>query len=203
MSGPSTNREEVNTAPIQELTPEVTQFLQNILQNPQSVNNLLPQTEQARAIESQFLRLSGAGPNAMGSVPGQDILDAASPIFERNLQRSSDLLRQSGPRFASNTERLVAEQGTQAVQDFNLFSQQVLEQGRNRQLQALLGASQFSSQNRQQNLQLLLPLLQQGLISGGASSAPVITQDPGFVRGTLVPLVSTGATVATAAGGGR
>lgn len=190
MSGPSTNREDVNTAPIQELSPQVTDFLQNLLQDPSSVANFLPSTPQRQAIESQFARLGGFGPNANGT-PGQDILNAATPIFDRNLQQGADVLRQSGSRFNSNTERLVGEQGNKAFQDFNLFSQQVLESGRNRQLQSLLGASQFAGQNRQQNLQLLLPLLQQGLIAGGAASAPVVTQDPGFIGGTLAPIIST------------
>lgn len=202
--GTDTNREDVNTAPIEGLTPDVTQFLQGIFQNPQQqLQQFLPRSPQNQAIESQFLRMSGLSPSGQqleNFMPGADVVNAARPIFERNLQQGADTLRQSGPRFASNTERLVGEQGQRAMQDFNLFSQQVFESGRNRQLQALMGAGQFSSQNRQQNLQFLLPMLQQGLIAGGAASAPVITQDPGFLQGTALPLLGTAGTIAATAG---
>lgn len=73
---------------------------------------------------------------------GQGILNAAQPIFQRNLQLAADTLRQAGPRFASNTERLVREQGERSLQDFNLFAQQAMQSGREQQLAALAGLTQ-------------------------------------------------------------
>ncbi|KKK74173.1 hypothetical protein LCGC14_2886430, partial [marine sediment metagenome] len=87
-------------------------------------------------------------------------------------------------------------------QDFNLFQQQVLEAGQNRQLQALLGAGQFALGGQGQQLSTLLPLLQTALGAGGAESAPVITQDPGFFQGTALPLLGLGAGVAASSFGG-
>ena len=126
-------------------------------------------------------------------------MNAALPGFQENLQRSADILRQSGPRFASNTERVVGEQSRGAVQDFNLFQQQVFEAGRNRQLQTLLGAGQFSLGQSGQDLSALLPLLQTALQAGGAGSAPVITENPGFLQGTLLPLLGVGGSLAATA----
>ena len=96
----------------------------------------------------------------------------------------------------------MGEQGRRGIQDFNLFQQQVLEMGRNRQLQALLGAGQFTLGGQGQQLSALLPLLQTALGAGGAGSPPVITEDPGFLGGTLLPLLGTGASIAATAFGG-
>ncbi len=112
-------------------------------------------------------------------VPGQDVLNAALPLFDRNLQQQSDVLRQSGPRFADQTERNVGRSSERSIQDFNLFAQQTLEQGRQRELQQLIAAGAFGAGQEQMNLNAILPLLQTGLTAGGATSAPVIEQNPG------------------------
>lgn len=207
MSGPTVKRSNVNTAALPGLTGGVNNLLQSFLNNPQSA---LQNIQGGNALQSQlgntFAQLVNgqtAGQQAFNvALPqiqqqltqgfGQDILGAAKPIFDRNLQLGADTLRQSGPRFASNTERLVSQQGQNAMQDFNLFSQNVLESGRSRQLQALqtlgglgqgadqsqqglLGqAGQFAlGQGGQQN-QLLSQLL--GMAGGLGTGAPIITQ---------------------------
>ena len=207
MSGPKIKRSNVNTAALPGLTGGVNNLLQSFLSNPQQT---LGNLQQPNALQSQlgntFAQLVNrptAGQQAFNvALPqiqqqlqqgfGQDILGAAQPIFQRNLQLGADTLRQTGPRFASNTERLVGQQGQQAMQDFNLFSQNVLESGRARQLQALstlgqLGGSadaglssllgtagQFSlGQSGQQN-QLLSQLLGSSFNLG--TGAPIITQ---------------------------
>lgn len=131
--------------------------------------------------------------------PGQGVLDAATPIHQRNQQQSADILRQSGPRFASNTERLVGEQGQRANQDFNLFTQQVMESGLQRQLGAagllgqlgqgadqstlagLTGAGQFGLGEQANQLGFMQPLMQQffgtAFGAGGLTTQPTITQN--------------------------
>ena len=196
MPGPETRREDVSTAPIEALGGPVNQFLQALLQNPaQFAQGLSPTSALQTQVGATFQDI------LMNRQPGQGVVTAALPGFQENLQRSADILRQSGPRFASTTERLVGEQSRRSLQDFNLFQQQVFEQGRNRQLQALLGAGQFSLGQQGQQLSALLPLLQTALTAGGAQSAPVITQDPGFLRGTLLPLLSIGGQIAAGAAG--
>jgi hypothetical protein len=96
----------------------------------------------------------------------------------------------------------VGEQSRRSLQDFNLFQQQVLEMGQNRQLQALFGAGQFALGGQGQQLSALLPLLQTALGAGGAASGPVITENPGFFQGTALPLLQAGGQIAGAAIGG-
>ena len=195
--GPEVKRENVSTAPIESLGGPTAQFLQALLQDPsQAFQGLAPTSDLQRQVGATFQGI------LQNRAPGQEVITAALPGFQENLQRSADVLRQSGPRFASNTERLVGEQSRRSLQDFNLFQQQVLEMGQNRQLQALLGAGQFALGGQGQQLSALLPLLQTALTAGGAQAGPVITESPGFLGGTLLPFLGTGATIAATAFGG-
>ena len=187
MSGPSTKREDVSTAPIESLGSPTAQFLQNLLQNPQQAfGNLAGVSDLQRQVGATFQGI------LQSKAFGQDVISAARPGFEENLQRSADILRQSGPRFASTTERLVGEQSRRSIQDFNLFQQQVLEAGQSRQLQALFGAGQFALGGQGQQLSALLPLLQTALGAGGAASGPIITEQPGGLANILGILGTAG-----------
>lgn len=202
------------TAPTPELRGPSSAFLQGFLQNPQGVlQGLVPQQSdlqrQTAGTWSNFLAQPNASTRAFETAlpsilkqltgdPGADVLGAAQPIFQRNLQLGADTLRQSGPRFASNTERLVGEQGRQAVQDFNLFSQNVIENALGRQLTAagtlgqlggaadqatlagLTGAGGFANQQQADIMQFLGPLFQQmfgtAFAGGGITQQPTVTQ---------------------------
>ena len=138
MGGPKTTRIDPNlTAPQSTLRDPSTQFLEAFLKNPSSIMGLLPPTSALQQqTGSAWQNYIGGTNNATAAfnqaspflkklleqTPGQGVLDAATPIFGRNLQLGADTLRQAGPRFNSNTERLVGEQGNKALQDFNLFS---------------------------------------------------------------------------------
>ena len=162
-------------APDPQLRGPSSQFLQWFLQDPtKALSGLIPQ--QTSALQQQT---SDAWSNflAQGN-PGQGVLDAATPVFQRNLQLGADTLRQAGPRFASNTERLVANQGQQAMQDFNLFGQQVLQEGVNQQIAGLTGAGNFANTGQQNIMSFLGPLFQQ--MFGSAFQAGGLTQ-PGTV----------------------
>lgn len=197
MPGPSTTRADVSTAPLPELTPQATEFLQAILANPaQAAQAFQPTSALQRQVGqtfSQMIRPSGT--------PGA-IAEAALPLFQRNLQFGADVLRQSGPRFARSTEQQVGQLTERSLQDFNLFAQQARQFEEQRQLQTLGQAAQFDVQNRAQILQSLLPFLQAGLTAGGATSPPIIEQRQGFLQGTLLPLLATGGTIAATAFGG-
>jgi len=196
MSGPSVQRENVSTAPIESLGGPTAQFLQALLQDPnQAFQGLTQTSDLQRQVAATFQGI------LQNRQPGQGVITAALPGFQENLQQGADILRQSGPRFASNTERLVQEQGRRGIQDFNLFQQNVLEAGRNRQLQALIGAGEFTLGGQGQQLSALLPLLLTALGAGGAGSGPVITENPGFFQGTALPLIETGGQIAAAAAG--
>lgn len=202
MSGPSTTRANVNTAPLPGLTGDVESLLQGFLQNPQqAVQGFFPQGRLQQQIGNTFSQLlsgfqgQGGGSDFLNSLlsGGQGVIDAAQPVFQQNLQTSTDLLRQAGPRFASGTNRQVQDLSQRSLQDFNLFQQQVLESGKNRQLQALLGglggASQFSlGQSGQQ--QGIFQQLLGGAFNLGTGPA-VLQQNPGTfsdilgVAGTL------------------
>lgn len=116
----------------------------------------------------------------LGVNPGMDILGAAQPIFNRNLQTGADILRQSGPRFASNTERLVGEQNQKALQDFNLFGQNVLQAGRAQQFSNLFNIGQFANQQQSQIQQFQQPIIQQLL--GTSFQAGGLTQQPTVIE---------------------
>ena len=184
MSGPSVQRENVSTAPIESLGGPTAQFLQALLQDPnQAFQGLTQTSDLQRQVAATFQGI------LQNRQPGQGVITAALPGFQENLQQGADILRQSGPRFASNTERLVQEQGRRGIQDFNLFQQNVLEAGRNRQLQALIGAGEFTLGGQGQQLSALLPLLLTALGAGGAGSGPVITENPGFFGGVVAPFL--------------
>ena len=179
MGGPKPKRLDPKlTAPDPSLRDPSSQFLQGFMQNPSSLQNLLPQTS---ALQQQTGNQWGSFLNQLLSRnPGQGVLDATTPIFQRNLQQGADTLRQAGPRFASNTERLVGQQGQQAMQDFNLFSQQVMQEGINQQLGGLTGASNFALGEQANQLGFLGPLFQQmfdtSFTAGGMTQLGTVTQ---------------------------
>ena len=100
---------------------------------------------------------------------GQQVLDAAQPIFQRNLQNALSFQREQGPRFSSGQDLLGMQTSQRALQDFNLFAQDVLQRGQQTQLQALAA---------QQNA--LAPLLATLFKSGGFDSGPIYNVSPGF-----------------------
>lgn len=127
----------------------------------------------------------------LGANPGQGIMDALQPQFQRNLSAANA----SGPRFG--TANSIAK--TRAVDDYNLLSQQALAQGINQQIQASqvlnqLGDSAFNRLTgaygvgkdlagqadiaTQRRLQLLLQLLG---TSQSASLGVGTTQQPNFL----------------------
>lgn len=208
MSGPSTKREDINAAPIPGLTPNI----QNLLQQFSQGQNPFQQWGQPSGLQQQAGNIWGnylSQPSGLqrttdqfqqiyGNASPEGVIGAAQPIFQRNLQLGADTLRQAGPRFASNTERLVQEQGQRGIQDFNLFAQQAQESARNQQLQALMGqtgAQQgafggfggFANQMQGQQLGFQQNLFNQlfgGLLNSGIGPA-VLTQNPGSRQAIL------------------
>ena len=90
--------------------------------------------------------------SGMGATnPGQAVVDAAQPIFARNLQTANTQLANMAPgRFSSAFVQQGQDLNSQAINDFNLFTANALQQG-----QAL--------QNQQQSQALNFILGAQGL----------------------------------------
>lgn len=122
--------------------------------------------------------------NLLTQKPGQGIIDAAQPGFDRNLAAAN----QTGARFGSNNAIL----RSRAVDDFNMLSANAAQQGINQQLAAAQGLGtlaqdQFSRQagafgigqagaqqadlETQRRLQILFQLLAQ--LQGPTLGAPV------------------------------
>jgi hypothetical protein len=194
------------------LTRPTTGFQLDLLQNPQNIlSQFLPQSALQQQVGQTFQQLVGGSQPfnqtnsalmeqlGLTGVPGGNVVAAAQPIFQRNLQQGADILRQSGPRFASATGQQIGQQGQRAMQDFNLFQQQAIESGLNRQLQATQAAGQFGLGQQGMNMSFLLPLLQQA-ISAGQGPA-MIQQNPGFFQ-NLMQLGGTAASFIPFAGGG-
>lgn len=132
----------------------------------------------------------------------QNLLNAYQPIFQRNLAQ----IQGSGPRFSSGN----ALASTQALNDYNLFAQQTLQNAQSQRIQAALGAGNLGLGAGAQQNQLLgeaggfataqagqqQALMQQllgALFQGGGIGTPaVLNQQPGFGQQLLGALGSIG-----------
>jgi hypothetical protein len=122
---------------------------------------------------------------------GQANLDAYQPIFQRGLQDAIGMNREQGARFSSGQGLLGMQTSQRALQDYNSFAQNVLQQGQQTKLQAMLGAGQQQGDILRQ----LLGALFQG---GGINAAPIYQQTPGLGQ----QLLQAGTTLGGAALGG-
>ena len=116
------------------------------------------------------MQFGGSGPfQIFQGNPGEAVIRAAEPAFQRNLAEAQATQREfGGPRFAAESGRQNRLLTERALQDFNLFQAQVLQQGQQTQLAQM--AQQYG---------FMAPLIQAALSAGGAYSGPAITQDPG------------------------
>ena len=122
--------------------------------------------------------------------PGGGVVGTALPVFQRNLTDALGRQREVGSRFASagqRESRLLEQQG---LQDFNLFAQQALQQGRQQQLSEILGSFQGAAAAQAPQLQLLAQLLPE-LFKGGLSQGIAVGESPlGSAFGALGALGS-------------
>ena len=125
----------------------------NLLQ--QRLGNVFQQTlaanPQGNTFQQRYETAFGRGLPGMEAavnipdVSGAKVIEAAQPIFQRNLSQALQTQREfGGPRFASESGRQARQMSEQALQDFNLFQQNVLESG----LQRQLGAAQLGVQQQ-------------------------------------------------------
>jgi hypothetical protein len=145
--------------------------------------NYLAQPSADQRTNAATLSMQG-GLGGASNIPGFDVLNAAGPVFSRNLTESLARQNNQGPRFSSTNDaqgRLLQQQG---LQDFNLFAQQVLEGGRARQLQGILGYAQANQgqqglqlQGQQLQLQALMPIIQ-ALFGQGLSPGVTVGPSP-------------------------
>lgn len=182
-------------------------------QSVDALGNMLRQpAPEQRALDLSLPALQGI----LGGNPGQGVISALQPTFERNLASAN----QQGARFGSANAVL----RSRALDDFNLLAANAAQQGVNQQISAsqALGmlaqaagqnpferaqgafgvGSQLAGQNdveTQRRLQILLQLL------GTAQSATLglpVTQNPGFAQNALSGGL-TGATILNAFSGGN
>ena len=106
---------------------------------------------------------------ATGQNPGQNVLNAYQPLFQRNLQE----IQGSGPRFSSGNDQL----RQRALQDYNAFAGNTLMQGQQQQIGAALGLGGLQNQSQNPLMQQLLSNLFGG---GGITTPAVLNQQPGF-----------------------
>jgi hypothetical protein len=104
---------------------------------------------------------------------GEGVLQAYQPIFQRNLQDALATQREQGPRFSSGQDLLGMQTSQRALQDYNAFAQNVLQQGQQTKLQAMLGQGQLQGQLLQQLLGALFT-------GGGINAAPIYNVQPGM-----------------------
>lgn len=160
---------------------------------PELVNafaNYLAQPTGDQRTNAATLSMQGGLGSATG-IPGFDVLNAAGPVFSRNLTDSLARTNNQGARFSSTNDaqnRVLQQQG---LADFNMFAQQVLEGGRQRQLQGILGYAQAQQgqqglnlqgqglqlQGQQLQLQALMPIIA-ALFGGGLSPGVTVGPSP-------------------------
>lgn len=131
-------------------------------QSPTQGGGMAPGADIFSRIQSVF-GLNNFG--MQGPNPGQGVVDAYQPIFQRNLALAQD----TGPRFSSGNAMLRG----QALNDYNMFAQQALQQGYQTQLQGALAG-------QGQELQTLMPLLQALFTGGGINAQAAYNVQPGF-----------------------
>lgn len=132
----------------------------------------------------------------------QSLLGAIQPVFNQNLQRGADILRQGGPRFASAANQQIGDLTQRSLNEFNQFAAQLMQTQRGLDLQGLAQASQFALGNRGLDMNTMLPFLQMALQAGGAQSAAPIIQDPGFWGNVVSPIIGAAGSVLPFVGGG-
>lgn len=173
-----------------------------------------PAPEQ-RALDTSMPALQ----NILNGRPGQGVIDALQPSFERNLT----LANQQGSRFGSGNAIL----RSRALEDFNLLGAQAAQQGQQTQLQAAdmlrllsgaagqapfdrmtqaagVGAQEAGQQDleTQRRIQLIAMLL--GGAQGAAFNIPFVQQtpyQPGFLEQLLPLLAQFGGAVVGSKGG--
>lgn len=114
--------------------------------------------------------------NLLTQNPGQGMLDALKPSFDRNLAQAN----QQGGRFASGNAIL----RSRALDDFNLLGAQALQQGHNQQLQGVDALRLLSGQAGQNPFQRILGAGQLG--ASDAAQADLGTQRMAQIIGALL-----------------
>lgn len=182
MGGPSVSRQNINTAAMPNLSGNLEGLLQGFLStgaNPFSQAN--QPSDLQRQAGGAFEGLLSRGDQSA------NMIQAALPVFQQNQQMGADILRQSGPRFNSNTERLVADQNVRGMNDFNVFQQNVMQQGQQQHLANIMGAAGFANQMQGQQLGANQAIMQALLgLSGQAGIGPAaLVQKQGTTQDVL------------------
>ncbi len=143
-SGPDVTSINPNTEPVQQVGNAAGDFFSQLFQsgNPftagingggQALATQAGQNPQGQALQSLLGILGGGG-------AGQNVINAAQPVFEQNLQSSLGQLSNFAPgRFSTAAEQQGVGLAQNALQDFNLFQQQVLQQGQQTDIAAAQG----------------------------------------------------------------
>lgn len=132
-------------------------------QSTQAASNYLSQPapeQQALNTAMPFLQ------NLLANNPGQGMLDALKPSFDRNLAQAN----QQGGRFASGNAIL----RSRAVDDYNLLGAQALQQGHSQQLQGVDALRLLSGQAGQNPFSRIMGAGQMG--ASDAAQADLGTQ---------------------------
>lgn len=182
----------------------------------QSIDQIMQSLKGPAPEQQAFDSANPAIQAILSGKPGQGVIDALQPTFDKNLAQAND----QGGRFGSSNAILKSN----ALNDFNLLGANAAQQGQQTQLQAaqilgvlgnnagqnpfsrLLGAYGVGQGQAQQNdlytqrhLQLLNGLF--GMGAGASLSSPTVQTkpyDPGFFQSLLNGLGSAAGTAAGA-----
>jgi len=106
--------------------------------------NLLSQNPEVQTYNNAN---SFLGENIFSQNPGQGIMDALEPVFQRNLQFGLGQMANRAPSVSTSAMQLEGTDLTrQALQDFNLLGAQSMQQGVNQQLSGLPTLGGLSNQ---------------------------------------------------------
>lgn len=115
-------------------TEQTAGFLGSLLSSPQALQTFLGRTQTLiPSVAESAAGLAGGG----GLDAGRAVISAAQPLFERNLQSSLALNQaQASSPFSTAFGAQNIDTTARALQDFNFFQQQTLQQGQQTALDA-------------------------------------------------------------------
>lgn len=186
--GPDTETTQTEPADVTQFRTQTIQpFLEGIFRQPTSPQGnpfaqMAAQQPEQQVLQSQFDALSGLSQGG-GLGAAQQVIGAAQPVFNHNLQQAgAEFMSQAPSTFNTSAGAGLGNLQARALQDFNLFAGQALQQGQQTGIdaaQTLGGLGQAAGGAQQRFINPTLQLMLGGMGMAQPMPADVASQ-PGL-----------------------